>query len=54
MSDTNTDNQEKEFSGPIAYMARNPLAANLLMMLFIGGGIWTMINIQKESLVPND
>jgi len=48
MSDKNNDNQEKEFSGPIAYMARNPLAANLLMLLFIGGGIWTMINIQKE------
>ncbi len=40
--------QEKDFSGPIAYMARNPLAANLLMMLLIGGGIWTMINVQKE------
>jgi len=48
MSDKKNDNQEKDYSGPIAYMARNPLAANLLMMLFIGGGIWTMINIQKE------
>ncbi len=29
-------------------MARNSIAANLLMVLFIGGGIWTMLNVQKE------
>ena len=34
--------------GPIAYMARNSIAANLLMIILIGGGIWTMYNIQKE------
>lgn len=35
-------------NGPIAYMAKNPLVTNLLMLIFIGGGIWTMFNIQKE------
>ena len=34
--------------GPIAWMARNAIAANLLMIILIGGGIWTAINIQKE------
>jgi multidrug efflux pump subunit AcrB len=34
--------------GPIAWMAKNPIAANLLMLLLIGGGIWTAMNIQKE------
>lgn len=29
-------------------MARNPIAANLLMIILLGGGIWTMFNIQKE------
>ena len=32
----------------IAWMARNSIAANLLMMLFLGGGIWTAFSIQKE------
>lgn len=34
--------------GAIAFMARNSIAANLLMLILIGGGIWTMFNIQKE------
>ena len=29
-------------------MARRPIIANLLMFILIGGGIWTMYNIQKE------
>lgn len=44
----NNDGQNSLFSGPIAYMARNPIAANLLMIILLGGGIWTMFNIQKE------
>jgi multidrug efflux pump subunit AcrB len=36
------------FSGSIAWMARNPIAANLLMVLFLAGGFWTAISIQKE------
>lgn len=35
-------------SGPIAWMARRSIAANLLMMLLLGGGAWTALNIQKE------
>lgn len=34
--------------GAIGYMARNSIAANLLMIVLIGGGIWTMFRIQKE------
>ena len=34
--------------GPIAWMARNPIAANLLMCILLGGGIWTAVVIQKE------
>lgn len=34
--------------GVIAYMAKNSIAANLLMILLIGGGIYTMLTIQKE------
>jgi multidrug efflux pump subunit AcrB len=36
------------FPGPIAWMAQHSIAANLLMILLIGGGIWTAFNIQKE------
>ncbi len=48
MSEDNKNKQTDLFSGPIAYMARNPIAANLLMIILLGGGIWTMFNIQKE------
>jgi multidrug efflux pump subunit AcrB len=34
--------------GFIAWMAQHSIAANLLMILLIGGGIWTAFNIQKE------
>ncbi|MBD3225719.1 MAG: AcrB/AcrD/AcrF family protein [Caldithrix sp.] len=34
--------------GPIAWMARNSIAANLLMIILLGGGVWTAYNIQKE------
>jgi len=36
------------FAGSIAWMAQHSIAANLLMLLLIGGGIWTAFNIQKE------
>ena len=36
------------FRGPIDWMARHSIAANLLMILLIGGGIWAAFNIQKE------
>lgn len=34
--------------GPIAWMARNGIAANLLMVILLGGGIWTALTMQKE------
>src|SRR5699024_6036525 len=48
MNNANSNNEGSTFSGPIAYMARNPIAANLLMIILLGGGIWTMFNVQKE------
>jgi len=36
------------FPGPIAWMARHSIAANLLMILLLGGGVWSAFNIQKE------
>ncbi|MFP4650298.1 MAG: efflux RND transporter permease subunit [Desulfobacterales bacterium] len=35
-------------TGPIAWMAKNPIAANLLMVILLAGGIWTAFAIQKE------
>jgi multidrug efflux pump subunit AcrB len=40
--------QSDHKKGGIAYMARNSIAANLLMILLIGGGVWSMYSIQKE------
>ncbi|MFW5920214.1 MAG: efflux RND transporter permease subunit [Polyangiales bacterium] len=34
--------------GPIAWMARNSIPANLLMVLLLGGGVWTARHMQKE------
>ena len=34
--------------GAIEWMARNPIAANLLMIILLGGGIWMTFGIQKE------
>jgi multidrug efflux pump subunit AcrB len=37
-----------EPAGPIAWMARNPIAANLLMVVLLVGGLWSAINVRKE------
>ena len=34
--------------GPIAWMAGHPMAANLLMLLLLGGGFWSALSTQKE------
>ena len=34
--------------GPVEWMVRNPIAANLLMAVLLIGGIWTAFDIQKE------
>lgn len=48
-SDKNNEIEEIENSkGPIAYMAKNPIIANLLMILFVAGGGYTMYSVQKE------
>jgi multidrug efflux pump subunit AcrB len=47
----NEDNRESNSahrSGPIAWMAQNSIAANLLMLMLLGGGIWSAFTIQKE------
>ncbi|MEM1070127.1 MAG: efflux RND transporter permease subunit, partial [Planctomycetota bacterium] len=45
---TNEPRMISEARGPIAWMARNPIAANLLMVILLGGGVWTAIVMQKE------
>jgi len=42
------DPSAETFRGPIAWMARNPIAANLLMIILLGGGVWTALTMQKE------
>ena len=44
----NAPREETRRTGPIEWMARNGIAANLFMIILIGGGIWTALYIQKE------
>lgn len=44
----NPNSSGDSHKGAIAFMARHPVITNLLMFVLIGGGIWTMYNIQKE------
>ncbi|NBD37651.1 MAG: AcrB/AcrD/AcrF family protein, partial [Verrucomicrobia bacterium] len=37
-----------ERGGPLAWMAQNSIAANLLMIILLGGGVFTAFTIQKE------
>ncbi len=46
--ENNEIDEVKKSKGPIAYMAKNPIIANLLMILFIVGGGYTMYSVQKE------
>ena len=45
---TNQEINRDTREGMIAYMARNPIASNLLMLFLLGAGIYTMFTIQKE------
>lgn len=45
---TSGPENEDQPRGPIAWMARNSIASNLLMIILLGGGIWSAITIQKE------
>ncbi len=51
-AESSTSEAASQLSGPIAWMTRNSIAANLLMMLLLGGGIWSAFTIQKE-VFPN-
>ena len=42
------ENKTPRKEGAIAYMAKNSIATNLLMLVLLGGGIFTMFQIQKE------
>ena len=42
----------EERKGPIAWMATNPVAANILMVILIIGGIFAATRVQQEFL-PN-
>ena len=46
--DETAESDARTWRGPIAYMAQNPIAANLLMIILIGGGLWTAYTMQKE------
>ena len=45
---TQSAEDSSEPRGPIAWMARNSIAANLLMLILLGGGLWSARVIQKE------
>ncbi|MCM8539182.1 MAG: efflux RND transporter permease subunit, partial [Lentisphaeraceae bacterium] len=50
----NTPSESGKYKGSIAWMAGNPIAANLLMLIIIGGGLWTAFHIQKEVFPDYD
>ncbi|PAV26691.1 multidrug transporter [Tamilnaduibacter salinus] len=45
---SNQSPQRHGWVGPLEWMARNSIAANLLMILLIGSGVWMAFQIQKE------
>lgn len=47
-----TDN--KVYKGPIAWMAQNSVAANLLMFILVVGGLLILANVKKEVFPPYD
>tara|TARA_E500000318_G_scaffold14854_2_gene14678 strand:- start:73746 stop:76874 length:3129 start_codon:yes stop_codon:yes gene_type:complete len=50
MSDIPDDGHDTStpMRGPIAWMAQNSIAANLLMVILLVGGVWSAFSIQKE------
>lgn len=48
MEEEKKKNRKVRKEGAIGYMARNSIATNLLMLILLGGGIFTMYTIQKE------
>ena len=47
-TETETETEQQEARGPIAWMAANNIAANLAMIILIGGGIFMAFSVQKE------
>ncbi|MBS3805528.1 MAG: efflux RND transporter permease subunit [Oleiphilaceae bacterium] len=45
MSDSS---ERKGWVGPIEWMARNSIAANLMMIMLLAGGFWAATQVQKE------
>lgn len=41
-------NQSSRWGGPIEWMARNSIAANLFMVVLLGGGLFMAAQVQKE------
>ena len=39
---------DRQWRGPIAWMAGNTVAANILMLVLLGGGIFTALRIKQE------
>ena len=48
MSEVKEEQPQEELKGPIAWMAKNGIAANLLMLMLLFGGFWSASTIQKE------
>ena len=48
MSEAGDELRSRVSGGPLAWMVRNPIAANLAMLLLLAGGFWTAITMQKE------
>ena len=44
--------EPSDFHGPLAWMAKNHVAANLLMIMFIVGGL-VLVSSLKQELMPN-
>ncbi len=42
------ENKSEEKKGAIAFMAQNSIASNLIMLILLGAGFWTMSTMQKE------
>lgn len=40
--------------GPIAYFARNPVAGNLLVVLLLFGGVYTVLHLEIQSIPEFD
>ena len=43
-----SDSEDPKAEGSIGWMARNSIAANLLMIVLLGGGLFFAVNMQKE------